>query len=119
MIIYKINENGRATDFQYSITCPEGYESIDGDKIPDNTDEFNKSTYKKISLKYDLIKERNKRIVEADKWEMPSIQKRFNITQEQVEEYKQTLRDMPSTHTTTARLEAPDWPSELIDEELL
>jgi hypothetical protein len=74
---------------------------------------------KKSGLLSALKNERDKRIKEADKWELPTILKRYNITIEQVETYKQVLCDMPDTHTTTEQLENPDWPEKLIQEELL
>lgn len=65
-----------------------------------------------------FISQRNERLIEADKWELQSIQKRYNITQEQVEEYKQFLCDMPNTLTVESSLEElknPDWPTKLIE----
>lgn len=46
MIIYKIQESGEATDFQYSISRPDGWWSIDDtDKIPSDTTQFNEKKY--------------------------------------------------------------------------
>jgi hypothetical protein len=45
MIIYKIQDTGRATDFQYSLRCPEGFKSIPGDKIPEDITPYHEQRY--------------------------------------------------------------------------
>lgn len=45
MIIYKLQENGRATDFQYSQTCPEGWKSIPGDRIPEDITPYHEQRF--------------------------------------------------------------------------
>ncbi len=45
MIIYKIQENGRATGFQFSRKCPEGWKSIEGDRIPDDIEQYHEQRY--------------------------------------------------------------------------
>jgi hypothetical protein len=118
MIIYNFNEAGKACNFQPATICPEGWESIDSDVIPSDITQYDKESYKKVSLHASFINERNARILEADKWELPSVQKRYNITQEQVENYKQFLLDMDTTLTiesTVEELENPPWPPKLIE----
>jgi len=45
MIIYKTQENGKATDFQYSKICPDGWLSIEGDKIPEDISQYHEQKY--------------------------------------------------------------------------
>lgn len=71
------------------------------------------------SLIADLKQKRNLLIREADKWELPTVLQRFNITVEQVLQYKLDLIAMDTTHTTTEQLENPQWPVKLITQELL
>ena len=45
MIIYKVQENGQATDFQFSKACPDGWLSIDSDKIPKDLSKYNSDAF--------------------------------------------------------------------------
>ena len=45
LIIYKIQENGRATDFQFAQKCPEGFMSIEGDRIPEDITPYHEPRY--------------------------------------------------------------------------
>jgi|GEM_PF-2121266 len=45
MIIYKTQEDGQATDFKFSRKCPEGWESIKGDRIPEDISIYHEQRY--------------------------------------------------------------------------
>lgn len=66
-----------------------------------------------------MVSERNAKILEADKWELPTVMQRFNLTTQQILEYKQVLLDITITHTTIEQFLNPEWPEKLIAQELL
>lgn len=45
MLIYKIQENGKATDFQHAKKCPEGWKSVEGDVIPEDKTPYHEKGY--------------------------------------------------------------------------
>lgn len=45
MIIYKIQENGKATNFQFAQKCPAGWKSIEGDRIPEDISKYHEQRY--------------------------------------------------------------------------
>jgi hypothetical protein len=125
---YKLQSNGGVTYPEKNLSIPNNPDNIDWQKYQEWLAKGNKpdpvetTDEKKLRLFSEFIVERNKRIVEADKWELPFIQKRYNITQEQVEKYKQYLLDMNNTLTlnsTISDLENPKWQDKLIIKVLL
>lgn len=53
------------------------------------------------------------RLLEADKWELPSVLILIDKTIEEVINYKQLLRDMSKTHTTLEQYLNPELPAKL------
>lgn len=117
---YKLSETGKATDLcvlRNINKLEPGFISVE--EKPDDISIYNTNEYTEKIIYDDFIKEKNRRILESDKLELPSIQKRYNITQDQVEEYKHKLWIMKDTHTTIEQLENPEWPEKLIKVKLL
>lgn len=91
-------------------------------KTPETPEEKEIREQKELEqLKENLKIERNKRIVEADKWELPTVLQRYGqgITIDNILQYKLALIEMTETHTTREQLENPDWPQKLITQDLL
>ena len=71
MIIYKIQENGQSTDFMFSTKCPDGWRSIEGDRIPEDIEQyhisginnFNQNSIAKNTL---LISENYDKVTKSD-----------------------------------------------------
>lgn len=59
------------------------------------------------------------RLLESDKWELPSVLILIGKTIEEVIGYKQLLRDMSKTHTTLEQYLNPGWPEKLTTKEML
>ncbi len=68
MIIYKL-ENGRASDFKYSRTLPNGWLSIDGDNIPDDITKYHGQEYLDYLTQRDINNEARKFLDNTD-WKM-------------------------------------------------
>ena len=45
MIIYKIEESGQATNFMFARKCQDGWESIKGDRIPEDISVYHEKKY--------------------------------------------------------------------------
>lgn len=81
-----------------------------------------KEAQEKVNLYNSFLAERKTRLIESDKWELPSILILIDKTIENVISYKQHLRDMTETLTIDSDvsiIESPPWPEKLTDKELL
>lgn len=74
MIIYKIQENGRATDFQHAKKCPDEWKSIEGNKIPDNISVFHEQKYLDAEKVAEQKKECQRILTETDHKMLPGYQ---------------------------------------------
>lgn len=66
MIIYKIEESGEATNFQGAFNCPDGWLSIEVDKIPLDTSQYNTQAYRDILAQKKINEDARKFLAEND-----------------------------------------------------
>ena len=66
---------------------------------------------KKVRLLGQLRSQRQARLIDTDFYGNSDV-----IMSEDMLTYRQTLRDMPTSHTTISKLESPTWPTKPADE---
>lgn len=81
---------------------------LDGGGVPEP---FETDAEKLSRLQGEWRIQRDLLMKEGDKYELPSFQKKYGVTQENAELFKSTLYDVP---TTIEALEGFEWPQKLV-----